>query len=73
MQEEFLKLVNGRRGHFLYESGHHGNLWFDLETLCRRPERIHPYAIELAVKLKAHAPEVICGPLVEGAMLAQAR
>jgi orotate phosphoribosyltransferase len=29
-----------RRGHFLLESGHHGDLWLDLELLCLRPRQI---------------------------------
>lgn len=65
-----LSLFNPRRGHFAYESGHHGDLWLDLELLCSQPERLRPYIRELAAKLAPYAPEVICGPLVEGAFLA---
>ena len=69
MKEEFLALVSGRRGHFLYESGHHGELWFDLETLCRRPADMQPHVEQLAAKLAPYRPEIICGPLVEGAFI----
>ncbi|HYC53335.1 MAG TPA: hypothetical protein VEL28_00125 [Candidatus Binatia bacterium] len=58
-----------RRGHFLLESGHHGDLWLDLELLCFRPDRIRPPVQELAARLQKHDVEIICGPLVEGAFL----
>jgi len=32
MAENVLELLSARRGHFLLESGHHGDLWFDLEA-----------------------------------------
>jgi orotate phosphoribosyltransferase len=59
-----------RRGHFLLESGHHGDTWLDLELLCLRPDRVRPLANELAARLQKHEAEVVCGPLVEGAFLA---
>jgi len=31
----FMKLVDGRRGHFRLESGHHSGLWLDLDPLFR--------------------------------------
>ena len=67
MSSDLLSLVSGRRGHFLYESGHHGDMWFDLETLCLKPEGLQPYIAQLADRLARYRPEVICGPLVEGA------
>jgi orotate phosphoribosyltransferase len=62
--------MHGRRGHFLYESGHHGELWFDLETLCGRPDDLRPAIRELADRIAAYTPEIVCGPLVEGAFVA---
>lgn len=59
-----------RRGHFKLESGHHGDLWLDLELLCLRPDRVRPLVNELAARLEKYGAEVICGPLVEGAFLA---
>ena len=38
MQEDVLRPVPARRGHFLLESGHQGDRWLDLELLCLRPE-----------------------------------
>ena len=33
MQQELLTLLAARKGHFRLESGHHRNLWLDLEPL----------------------------------------
>lgn len=69
MQDQVLKLLSARRGHFLLESGHHGSLWLDLELLCLRPRLVQPLAAELARRLADVQVEVICGPLVEGAFV----
>lgn len=71
MQEELVRLLAPRRGHFRFESGHHGDLWFELPPLYRHPERLRPFAIALAGRLARHGIEAVCGPLVEGAFLAQ--
>lgn len=68
--EEILALVNARWGHFAYESGHHSDMWLDLETLCASPASLSPYVDELAERIAPYQPTVICGPLVEGAFLA---
>src|SRR5215469_14799204 len=70
MHEGILSLVNARRGHFAYESGHHGDLWLDLEMLCSEPKKLQPYVAELIGLIKPYAPDVVCGALVEGAFLA---
>jgi orotate phosphoribosyltransferase len=64
--------VPARRGHFAYESGHHGELWLDLDTLFVRPRRLQPYVAELAGQLARHGLEVVCGPLIGGGFVAQA-
>jgi orotate phosphoribosyltransferase len=69
MKEDLLSLVRGRRGHFAYESGHHGELWFDLETLCKEPAGLTLYISRLAAKVRSFSPEVVCSPLVEGAFI----
>ena len=51
MQEQVLELLSARKGHFLLESGHHGDLWLDLESLCLRPQRVQIVAAELAEPL----------------------
>jgi orotate phosphoribosyltransferase len=58
-----------RGGHFRYESGHHGNLWFDLELLCLKPATVRPHAKRLAALVARHEVEMICGPLNEGAFV----
>src|ERR1700719_3783535 len=71
MQEELVRLVAARKGHFRLESGHHGDLWLELDPLFLRPGRLRPFAAELARRLAAHGVEAVCGPLVGGAFLAQ--
>jgi orotate phosphoribosyltransferase len=63
-------MLPARKGHFRFESGHHSDQWLDLEELFARPEKIYPFAQELASKIAVHRPDGICGPLVEGAFLA---
>lgn len=70
LQSEVARLLPVRKGHFLLESGHHGDFWLDLELLCLRPERIQPLAAQIARRLAPHDIEIVCGPLVEGAFVA---
>ncbi len=70
MSSDLLSLVRGRRGHFLYESGHHADMWFDLETLCLNPAALAPHITNLSEVVSKYRPEIICGPLVEGAYVA---
>jgi len=70
VEERFLSFVPGRRGHFKLESGHHGDLWLELETLCLRCREIQPFAAQLAARLSHYKVDVVCGPLVEGAYIA---
>lgn len=71
MHEDLLKLFAARKGHFRFESGHHGDLWLDIPRLYLRPSRLRPFAGELARRLAVYGVEAVCGPLVEGALLAQ--
>ena len=71
LQSEVLGLFAARRGHFRFESGHHGDFWLEIPPAYVRPKRLRRYAIELAKLLSAHQIEAVCGPLVEGAFLAQ--
>jgi orotate phosphoribosyltransferase len=70
LQEEVGRLLAARRGHFLLESGHHGELWLDLERLCLDPRPVRRLAEVLAHRLAFHGIEIVCGPLVEGAFVA---
>lgn len=67
----FLKIVDGRRGHFRLESGHHSALWLDLDPLFSDPRRVEPFVSALAAALRPHDVAVVCGPLLGGAFLAQ--
>lgn len=67
--EQILAGVPARRGHFLYESGLHGDLWLNLETLCERPAELQPSIRQLAARVAPYKPDVICGPLIEGALI----
>src|SRR5262249_28048212 len=58
-------------GHFRYESGHHGDLWLEIPRLYLRPRRLRRFAVELARRLAPHGIQAVCGPLIEGALLAQ--
>src|SRR5438132_2184037 len=71
MRDRLMDLVASRKGHFKLESGHHGELWLDLDQLFIRPVDIRPFAKELADHLAAHQPEVVCGPMIGGAFVAQ--
>src|SRR2546425_3193100 len=68
--QDFVKLWSPKKGHFTLESGHHGDLWMDLEALCLRPNEIRPFAEALAVQLSKHHVEAVCGALNEGAFVA---
>jgi orotate phosphoribosyltransferase len=68
-QGDVAGLLPKREGHFVFESGHHGAVWLDLERLFVRPERVQPLADALADRLRGHQAAVVCGPLVEGAFL----
>jgi len=67
----FSDLIDGRRGHFQLESGHHGELWLDLDALFLRPAKLVPFVTDLARRLADSAdPDAICGPLLGGGLIA---
>jgi orotate phosphoribosyltransferase len=66
-------MIDGRQGHFQLESGHHGELWLDLDSLFVRPARLVPFVEDLARRLEESVrPDAICGPLVGGGLIASA-
>jgi orotate phosphoribosyltransferase len=69
MTDHVERLLPARRGHFLLESGHHGDLWLDLEVLCYETAPIRELVRLLSRQLEPHAPDIICGPLIEGAFV----
>jgi orotate phosphoribosyltransferase len=68
---ELAKLFAARRGHFSFESGHHGNLWLDLEPMFVRPKSIRPFAERLADLVAEYDVAAVCGPLSGGAFVAE--
>jgi orotate phosphoribosyltransferase len=59
-----------REGHFRLESGHHGERWLDLESLCLDVAAVRGLARRLGQRLSDHGVDAVCGPLVEGAFVA---
>jgi orotate phosphoribosyltransferase len=68
---DFIALVHGRRGHFRLESGYHAGLWLDLDALFASPRLIAPFVARLSDRLRIHEPNLVCGPMLGGALLAQ--
>jgi orotate phosphoribosyltransferase len=60
-----------RRGHFVFESGDHGDVWLQLERLFTAPRTMRQAAEQLADRLRGHAPDLVCGPAVGGALVGQ--
>jgi orotate phosphoribosyltransferase len=58
-------------GHFRYESGHHGDLWLDLDSLFIDVRRMRDWAAALAQRAATCRPEIVCGALTGGAFVAQ--
>jgi hypothetical protein len=47
IERELLEAVAATRGHFVYESGHHGDLWLDLDGLQVEARRLRVWAAEI--------------------------
>jgi orotate phosphoribosyltransferase len=60
-----------RRGHFVFDSGDHGDALLQLERLFTAPRRMQRAAEALAGKLRAHDPDLVCGPALGGALVGQ--
>ncbi len=71
LESEVVALFAARRGHFRFESGHHGDLWLEIPPAYIHPKRLRRFVAELARLLAPYRVEAVCGPLVEGAFLAQ--
>ena len=65
LPEEILNLLSARRGHFLLESGHHGDLWLNLESLCLRPRLAHVVSTKLADSLSKLDIDLVCALLLK--------
>jgi orotate phosphoribosyltransferase len=64
-------LLPARKGHFLLASGRHGDLRLERDLLFRHPRRVAALAAHLTGRLAPHHPDVVCGPLVGGTLVAQ--
>jgi orotate phosphoribosyltransferase len=53
------------------ESGHHTELWLDLDQLFARPAALQPFVAELASRVATYGIDTVCGPLYGGAFLAE--
>jgi orotate phosphoribosyltransferase len=71
LPEDLLAMWAPRRGHFRLESGHHGDLWLEVARPFLQPRRMRLLAALLAQRLAPHEIAVVCGPMVEGALLGQ--
>jgi len=71
LQKELLNLFHARNGHFKLESGHHGNLWLDLDRLFLHPKDMQRFVVELAHRISTFNIDAVCGPMVGGALVAQ--
>lgn len=70
MSTGLLNLLHARQGHFKLESGHHGNLWLELDRLFLKPNALQPFVVELARRLSAFKVKAVCGPMAGGALIA---
>ena len=70
MTDDLLRLLPAREGHFRLESGHHGERWLDLESLCLDVSAVRESARRLCRRLSAYEIDTVCGPLIEGAFVA---
>ncbi len=73
MRDELLAAAAARRGHFLLESGHHGELWLDLDRMFTRPVDALRWSDALARLLATDGlgATAVCGPMTGGAFVAQ--
>jgi len=70
-QNALIEMVRARRGHFLLESGDHGDIWLDLDRVFLRPRSVAPFALHLADAFSPLGVDAVCGPFAGGALLAQ--
>jgi orotate phosphoribosyltransferase len=64
-------LMPARTGHFRFESGHHGDLWLDLDTLFCDPPVADRLATALSDRLADLGIDLVCGAMTGGALLGQ--
>jgi orotate phosphoribosyltransferase len=70
MNSSFVELLSVKKGHFLLESGMHGDVWFDLEPVFVHPHLLEPFIDGLATVLSHFDIDALCGAFVGGAFIA---
>jgi orotate phosphoribosyltransferase len=68
---DLLSLIPRLSGHFRMASGLHSDAWLDLDVLLACPPALRPHLANLAEQLFEFQPDIICGPLVGGAFIAE--
>jgi orotate phosphoribosyltransferase len=63
------RLLGARDGHFLFESGHHGCLWLDLDAMLWDPAALTFCLGALAETVSDPGVDLVVGPLVGGALI----
>jgi len=71
VSDSIAHFLPAQSGHFLFESGHHGDRWLELDSLWTRPDLLEPAVAALARRLARHRPDAVCGPQTGGARLAR--
>jgi orotate phosphoribosyltransferase len=68
--DDLLSMMGARRGHFVFESGYHGDLWLDLDGMFAAPSQLGGMFDDLSRRIAAVGPDVVCGPMTGGALVA---
>lgn len=71
-EEHLVREFAGRRGHFAYESGYHGNLFLNLDRVIGKPSELTKSVDKLSQQISLLRPDLVCGALTGGAFIAYA-
>jgi orotate phosphoribosyltransferase len=69
--QSLLAAVRSEHGHFVYESGHHGDFWLDLDPMLKNKKRVKRWAEEIARLSVSIRADYVAGPETGGSMLAE--
>lgn len=69
LEKQLLETVTIERGHYLYQSGHHGDLWLELNELFEHKQECLEWAQTIAQEMTVTEPDFVCGPETGGALL----
>lgn len=65
LRQSLLSAVQAEDGHFLYESGHHGDLWLDLNRLFVDVAQVRLWAAARAEATSSAVPQLSAGRWLE--------